>query len=195
MQYQSNLREPTNDIPGISVTPAKIRHAVFTKSESADGFIAGKIEPGFELYGVIDGQFSQIDLMAAILSEIGPAHVIISTWTAANDDIDAVWKMQAQGKIEACQWLVDRSLKRRHPGAYAHLVQTFGTEHVQQCPNHTKVTILEGVRSEYRITILSSANLNPNRNLEFYFIRDDAELHEFNRRWILEAIHGSGNKD
>ena len=55
-------------------------------TESAQNAV-GILEPGIELYGLTMGQFSLIDLILAVLRQTGPAHMTVSTWTAAGAEI------------------------------------------------------------------------------------------------------------
>jgi len=47
----------------------------------------GTLEKDTDTFILTYGQFSLIDALMAILDQTGPAHIIISTWTAAHADL------------------------------------------------------------------------------------------------------------
>lgn len=48
----------------------------------------GKIYKNCEIFGLTGGQFSLVDIISHCLETTGPADVVISTWSAANADIN-----------------------------------------------------------------------------------------------------------
>lgn len=57
------------------------RHAVESFRTASEAI--GTLEPGISIFGVTRGQFSMIDLVLAVLDQLGPAHVSLWTWKIA----------------------------------------------------------------------------------------------------------------
>lgn len=137
---------------------------------------------GEEVLILGDGSFSLIDLLSAILEQVGPAHVDISTWTAAHADISEASEMVASGRLASCRWLVDRSFQRRQPAFLALLLERFGRESVRVANSHAKMCLIS--TPEIKIVILTSANLNRNLRAEYHSVRVDDAVHGFMKTWF-----------
>jgi hypothetical protein len=112
---------------GFSVRPSPRKaRTIAAPIESARDAI-GKIHPGLRVVGLNKGQFSLIDLITAVLEQVGAASVTVSTWTPGKIEIDAVLTMLHTHRITDFRLLVDRSFVSRHPGE-ARRLRRFGEE-------------------------------------------------------------------
>lgn len=153
------------------------RKAVMSKSARGSAADAiGVITPGCRVVGLNKGQFSLIDLIAAVLDQVGAADVMVSTWTPGSSEIDTVLAMLRSHRINTFRLLVDRSFVTRHP-AEVRLVQRLGADAIRQTRTHAKFALIAA--GDYRITIRTSANFNTNSRLEQFDLDDDAEIYEF----------------
>jgi hypothetical protein len=75
--------------------------------------IAG-LTPDVEIYGFTKGQFSLLHLIQAVFMTTGPAHLTLSTWTAAAHEIESLSAMRARGDITGLRLLIDFSMARRY---------------------------------------------------------------------------------
>ena len=75
----------------------------------------GKIAPGFGREIVNRGQWSRIDLIQAILSQTGPADVLVSTWSIGIRDGTNLARMQADGLIRSMALVVNLANKTVEP--------------------------------------------------------------------------------
>ena len=139
--------------------------------------VIGPIEKGVEITGITNGQFSLIDILAHVLAEIGPADVLISTWTMGIYDVDEAETFCKNGAIRSIRWIVDPSMFGRRPEIAGKLVQAFGEESFRAVNNHAKFATLVGDR--YSVSVRSSMNLNPNKRLENFDITESPKLAEF----------------
>ncbi len=136
-----------------------------------------ELEPGGTLCILTKGQFSLIDLIRACLDRVGPASVIVSTWTAAKREIGDAEDLLREGRIKDLRWLVDFSFCRRQP-AYAELLrERFGDACIRSTMNHAKFVIVRG--ADAVITIRTSMNLNKNTRFEYADVSYSPELAEF----------------
>ena len=137
----------------------------------------GPICKGIEVYGILKGQFSLIDLITYCLDTTGPADVIISTWTAAGADLKFAYKLMTAGSIRSLRFLVDFSFPSRQPAYCAALRETFGDTCIRISKNHAKFVTIRS--SAYNLVIRTSMNLNENRRLESFEISDDRNMADF----------------
>ncbi len=139
--------------------------------------VIGRIETGVEITGVTNGQFSLIDILEHVLAEIGPADVVVSTWTMGIYDAARAEAFCQNGAIRRIRWLVDPSMFGRRPEIAGKLVQAFGQESFRAVNNHAKFATL--VNDDFAVCIRSSMNLNPNKRLENFDITESTEMAAF----------------
>ena len=84
--------------------------------------------PDVQIHGLTKGQFSLIDLIAAVLEHIGPATLDISTWTAAATDVTIVCQWLKAQHITKSRWLVDLTFQTRPPELATLIRELFGRE-------------------------------------------------------------------
>lgn len=134
----------------------------------------GPITPGCEILGLTNGQFSLIDIIEHVLTEIGPADVAISTWTMGVYDADQADAFVRNGAIRSIRWVVDPSMFNRRPELAGRLIAAFGIEAFRAVSTHAKFAILANER--FSIVVRSSMNLNRNDRLENYEISDSPAI-------------------
>lgn len=164
-----------NEIPAVRRRPAAARTVASAVGRASE--VIGPIEKGVEITGLTNGQFSLIDIIAHVLAEIGPADVLVSTWTMGIYDAGEAEAFCKNGAIRSIRWLVDPSMFGRRPEIAGKLIQAFGSEAFRAVNNHAKFATL--VSDGFSICIRSSMNLNPNKRLENFDISESAELVAF----------------
>ena len=107
------------------------------QSEAAIKAIGG-IWPGMELFGLTKGQFSFISVLDHLLSQTGPADVVISTWTAAGAEIETAKEFLENERIKSLRFLVDQSFPTRQPEYCKALLKTFARAAANQPPSPTR---------------------------------------------------------
>jgi len=155
--------------------------------ESAAQAIAG-FDRDVEIYGFTKGAFSVIDLLRAALDYTGPAHLVISTWTAANTDVSTVLDFVDSGTIASAKWLVDLTFTRRSPQLAHRIRQTFGRDAIRVAKNHAKFALLATDDPDpWKVVIHTSMNLNFNPRFENFSIEHSPALWKFHHD-IIEEI-------
>ena len=147
-----------------------------SKRTSADDAI-GKLEKNCDLFILTYGQFSLIDAMMSILDQTGPAHISISTWTAAHAHLDRSAELFESAEILSFRMIVDRSFKTRQPKYYQHMINLFGVESIRQIRTHAKFMVIKN--DDWNIVVRTSMNLNENPRLENIEISDNKDFADF----------------
>ena len=148
---------------------------LFRKEKAAD--FLGQVAPGFHRFGFSKGQFSLVDLIAALLPQLGPVHFALSTWTVAKADLGELQAMLNPTTLLSARFLLDLSFQRRQPALIKHLREGFGEDAIRVTRNHAKFLLFGS--DKWKITVRTSMNLNFNPRLEDIEIKDDPELYDF----------------
>lgn len=154
----------------------EFRHG--TRGESARRCI-GKIAKGCDIFGLTKGDFSMIDILRHVVSEIGPCRIDIGTWTAAHSDVKQAFNMLDDKRILSMRWLVDRSFPQRQPKYYKSVLDKFGRDSVRLARFHAKYILLEN--DQFSVAVRTSMNLNMNKRIEFYEISEGSPISEYLR--------------
>lgn len=128
-----------------------------------------------ELFGFTKGQFSMVDLLEAVLERTGEADVVVSTWTAASQDLQRCLLFLQKDLARTMLWLVDLSFERRVPEFALRLKEMFGEASVRIIPSHCKFMLVRN--KDWHIVIQTSMNLNHNPRLENFWICDDKDFY------------------
>ena len=137
----------------------------------------GELRRGHEVYILTFGQFSMVDAITTILEQTGPAHVAISTWTAADAHLEKAAALLEGADILSMRWLVDRSFLTRQPEYCEKMRHLFGDNCIRTLRTHAKFVVI--TNDQWNIAIRTSMNLNENPRLESIEISDDADLAAF----------------
>lgn len=142
-----------------------------------------------EIYGLTKGQFSMLDLLKAVLTKTGPAHMDFSTWTASRSEAVELASMKNTGQLLSVRWLVDMTFVRRDPEAAAAIRKDFGTEAIRVAHCHAKFALF--YNAEWKLVLRTSMNLNMNPRTEDFHLSNDPEMFQFingvmNRIWKLQ---------
>jgi hypothetical protein len=145
-----------------------------------------------ELCLLSKGQFGLLSLIEALLAKTGPAHMTISTWTAARFEIARLQELKEQGLLLSARWLIDLSFSRRDPAAANQIRLAFGLDAMRVTQIHAKVTLL--TNDSWRLVLRTSANLNMNIRVENFDIAHDPELFDFYEHFITDIFNRQNRK-
>jgi len=161
------------------------------RKQSAREAIAG-LDHELEIFGFTKGQFSLLDLLAALFDVTGPAHLSLSTWTASAHEIQSLKAMSDRGTVLGTRWLIDFSMARRDPAATSQLREAFSHDNVRVAQVHAKFAILQN--RDWKVVCRSSMNLNMNPRYEDFQLAHDPELAQFLNA-ILDEIFARQKKE
>lgn len=154
--------------------------------ETAMDAVEGLIEPGCRVLGITGGHYSLLDLIRAVLAEVGPADVIVSTWTAGLKDVQHASFLLDEGHIQSLLLLTDRSFPTRQPEYCAEVCRLFGRESVIMAQTHAKFALVS--TDEHQVCIRTSMNLNQNPRLEYWELDDDPKMYGWFRSLVDELV-------
>jgi hypothetical protein len=128
------------------------------------------LERGGHVFGLTKGQFSMIDLAAAVLERTGPADVGLWTWAIADYEVQAVTAFMADGRVRSLRMVVDFSGAKRETQLLADLQQRFGLDCIRVTKTHAKIVSV--ANDQWSTTIRGSMNLNANPRFEQFDVSD-----------------------
>lgn len=124
----------------------------------------GPLEPGMSLFCVTRGQWSMIDALLYVLSEVGPAELSLWTWTIADYEVDSIAALLQRGDITGATLILDYSAGRKQPAMVNEWRDRFGEAAVKIVRNHAKIARVWNPR--FRLLLRGSMNLNYNPRFE-----------------------------
>ncbi|KZK84888.1 hypothetical protein PsAD13_01421 [Pseudovibrio sp. Ad13] len=160
---------------------SKATRTVIHRTASAAALI-GPLEPGLQITGLTAGQFSAIDAMEHMVSELGPADVRISTWTTGIYDVERTRQIQMEGRIKNIRVLLDRGTFEKSPKFAGPLIEKLGVDAFRCLSVHAKVVIVSGKCGQ--AVMRSSMNLNKNLRTEQFDIDVDDKVTAFYTSWF-----------
>jgi hypothetical protein len=134
----------------------------------------GSLSRGGRVVTLSKGSVSFADAVLYCLALSGPAAVTVSTWTIGAREIGAFRDLVSDGRITSLQVLIDATFPARHPAYAAKLRASFGADCLRLANCHAKIATV--INAHWALVVLSSANLNQNRRLEFFNVEDNRAL-------------------
>ncbi len=133
------------------------------------------------------GQFSLVDALLAILDQTGPAHVSISTWTAAHAHLGRTAALMESASILSYRMIVDRSFRTRQPKYFESMIGLFGPECIREITTHAKFMLVRN--NDWDIVVRTSMNLNENPRLENIEISENKDFAIFFEDLICDVFN------
>ncbi|HRH68797.1 MAG TPA: hypothetical protein PLB89_04750 [Flavobacteriales bacterium] len=130
------------------------------------------------------GHWSLHEMLAFLLSRIGPAECWLTSWGISTKPVQALMDMVRDKRITQLNALFDHRVRLQCPEAFQLLLDLSGNKRVdiRLTKIHAKVIVLRN--ANHQVTLYSSANLTTNRRIESYAIDTWASVADFNRTWI-----------
>lgn len=144
--------------------------------ETAEAAI-GKLHTDTRIVAVSKGQWSLLDAIKACLRTTGPAHLMLSTWTAGSRDQEHLKWLLETDQILSCVIMTDRSYKTLKRERCDRIRELFGSDSVVVTFTHAKFALLRN--DDWKVTIRGSGNLNRSPRLEQVDIDVSAEIYDF----------------
>lgn len=125
----------------------------------------GPIEAGTAVFFVTRGQFSMIDCLHHVVTQLGPCHLSIWTWAIADYEVEAVGGLMERGDVVTASLVVDFSAGRRNADLLDAWRFRFGESSVRVVKNHAKLARVWN-DAGLKVLLRGSFNLNYNPRLE-----------------------------
>ena len=126
---------------------------------------------GGHVFGLTKGQFSMIDVAAALLDRVGPARLSIWTWCIAAYEVAAVTAFMADQRVTDLRMVLDYSAARRDMPLLADLQGRFGDDCLRVTKTHAKILTI-ATDCGWRLVARGSMNLNFNPRFEQFDVTD-----------------------
>jgi hypothetical protein len=137
----------------------------------------GALQHGQDVYILTYGQFSLIDALDVILTQTGPADVVLSSWTAADAHLQHATHLMEALSIQRFRMIVDRSFRTRQPAYFRRMRDLFGVDCIREITSHAKFMTITNDR--WNVVVRTSMNLNENPRFENIEITDDPTFAAF----------------
>jgi hypothetical protein len=158
-------------------------------SAETDGVMTkhlGKIIHGQDKHYWSYGNFNMMRLIFWILEQIGPAEIVMSTYSISPKILQGVINRREKGIIKDIRFIIDNRVRSLSPKPFALLVANFP----YRCTSiHAKVACIWN--ANWQISVVSSQNATDNPKIERGTIYTSAEVFEFDKQ-ILENVFESG---
>lgn len=141
---------------------------------AADAAVA-ELDRGTHLFGMTRGQFSMIDLAAAVLKRTGPADVAVWTWCIAEYEVEAFGAFFHNGAVRSLSVVMDWTGAQRDMPIVAELQAKFGVDCIRVTKTHAKIVTIS-TDDDWRVVIRGSMNLNSNPRFEQFDVSDDPAI-------------------
>ena len=137
--------------------------------DTARAALAG-FDRGSHVFGLTKGQFSMIDLVAAVLDQTGPAEVGLWTWCIADYEVETMTALLVDQRVTGFRLVMDYAGVRRDNDLIADMQEHFGSDCVRVTMNHAKIVTVSN--AEWRVAIRGSMNLNMNTRFEQFDVSE-----------------------
>ncbi len=154
----------------------------------------GPIELGLNLFAITRGQFSMIDIINYLLSQMGKSGVSVWTWVVADYEVEVMTALIENGRLTEGNLIVDYSAGKRNPEIIESWREKFGEGSVKVCKNHAKIARIWN--NQYRFLARGSMNLNYNPRFEQLDLTEGGKDYELverieNELSVLPRLHSS----
>lgn len=130
------------------------------------------------------GQFSLVDVVAALLDRTGPARLDICVWAVGAADLQRTKRITAGGRATRLRWVLDQGFESRTPHYLAQMRSMYGDEQIRTIRAHAKFVTI--ANDDWDVVVRTSMNLNQNTRFEHLDVVDDPDL----RAWHEQIVDG-----
>lgn len=186
MGSQFTLDFDATSAPAVAIRRKVSKRQLRTDLSGTAAACIGHIEPGDEISGLTNGQFSLVDMLLHLAQDIGPCDLTISTWTMGVYDADQAFAFTRQGLFRSTRWIVDPSFFSRNAALSGRLVDSFGADAFRAVNTHAKFATMRSDR--VALVVRTSCNLNRNDRMESFDISADEQLTAFYEAQIADIF-------
>lgn len=126
-----------------------------------------------------NGAFNLVQLLLYVLGQIGPAHLIMSSYSFATDAVTALKRHMDKGELLSVRFLIDNRVRSLSPKPFEQLTTSFPGA-VRCTSVHAKVVCLWN--DDIEVSIVGSQNATNNPKLERGTIFVNSEVFEFDKK-------------
>ncbi len=147
----------------------------------------GRVEHGSTKHFYSDGAFNLIQLVTYILQQTGPAHVLLTSYSIAEESVQVLHRKVEKGEILDIRFIIDNRVKSMSPKPFDVLARCF--PNCYRCRAiHAKVALI--YNEEWKITVIGSQNATKNPKLERGIIHTDEDVFNFDLNMLEHEFYG-----
>lgn len=141
----------------------------------------GKLKNGVTKHFYSDGAFNLIQLVTYILQQTGPAHVLLTSYSIAEESVQVLHRKVEKGEILDIRFIIDNRVKSMSPKPFDFLARSFpGCYRCRAI--HAKVALV--YNDEWKVTVIGSQNATKNPKLERGIIHTDEKVFNFDLKML-----------
>lgn len=144
----------------------------------------GEIRQGYDHPYATGGDWSTHDLLAYLLEQTGPCHLVAATWSVAEHAAHRLIHLLEAGQLLSLTMLVDWRVQVRTPGFMPLAKLRFTRVGVSTC--HAKVFAL--LNDAWGVAGVGSANFTNNPRIEAGHLSTARQVAEFHAGWIRQEV-------
>lgn len=141
----------------------------------------GILKNGVTKHFYSDGAFNLIQLVTYILQQTGPAHVLLTSYSIAEESVQVLHRKVEKGEILDVRFIIDNRVKSMSPKPFDFLARSFpGCYRCRAI--HAKVALV--YNDEWKVTVIGSQNATKNPKLERGIIHTDETVFNFDLKML-----------
>ncbi len=145
----------------------------------------GRIEQGRSKHFYSDGAFNLFQLIAYLLKQTGPAHVLLTSYSIAEDSLAVLRRKVETGEILSVRFIIDNRVKSMSPKPFDVLAKSFPA--CYRCRAvHAKVALI--YNDDWKLTVTGSQNATRNPKLERGIIHTDVNVFDFDYKVLQDEF-------
>ena len=154
----------------MNIASASKRRSRAEESFGSAAQCVGDIESGMALFAVTRGQFSMLDVLTYIITQVGECTVSVWTWAVAEYEVQCFEAFMQNKQISAGTMVIDLAGAKRSASILKNWREAFGDQSIRVCKNHAKIATIE--TAKFRVLVRGSMNLNFNPRFEQFDITE-----------------------
>lgn len=123
------------------------------------------------LFAITCGQWSMIDAVLHVLSEVGPSKLSLWTWTVAEYEVQVLNMLRDDKRVTGGRLVIDHGARNKNAVIIADWQRVYGPDSVRYVINHAKIARIESA-SGLKLLLRGSMNLNFNPRFENFGITE-----------------------
>lgn len=144
----------------------------------------GTLEPGIQKHYYSDGNFNLMRLVFHLLKQIGPADILMTTYSISQATLEAVIQRQNTGLIRSIRFIIDNRVKVMSPKPFQYMKENFNFRCISL---HAKVALIGN--ENWKVTIVTSQNATDNPKLERGIIFTDPRIYNYDHQILEDAFN------
>jgi hypothetical protein len=124
----------------------------------------GTLQQGQHIFALTRGQFSMIDAILHVLSQLGEAHISVWTWTVAEYEVQCLNRLRSDERILSGLLVIDHGARAKNEHIIRQWQSVYGETSVRFVLNHAKIATV--YNDTYKVLLRGSCNLNKNMRFE-----------------------------